>query len=227
MTPSSSPGRMTVRPNARNWTQIAAQLGYDTKATNISFRIKEWLKLHHIDSFFDYLMGIPNDFTSMVPPALAPAKPKPVKLPSSYQLATAPEAISSALQSLKRPLENDAVNNSPPLRKIGFNIAAAVKEELSPIYAPGSFTEPQPLVISSPQPTILVEGSPDTDENDVDALKRRIFELEEENSQYYLSGQNQQRKIDSLTVELDRKTQQVQHASKFKELIFRYSDLLP
>ncbi|KAI8909646.1 hypothetical protein EDD86DRAFT_247008 [Gorgonomyces haynaldii] len=31
-------------------------------ATNISFRIKEWLRFHHIDAFFDYLMGLPNEF---------------------------------------------------------------------------------------------------------------------------------------------------------------------
>jgi hypothetical protein len=51
----------------RNWTQVAAMLGYDTKATNISFRIKEWLRFHHIDAFFDYLMGIPNPFYTDVP----------------------------------------------------------------------------------------------------------------------------------------------------------------
>lgn len=46
----------------RNWTQVAICLGYDTKATNISYRIKEWLRFHHIDAFFDYLMGISHEF---------------------------------------------------------------------------------------------------------------------------------------------------------------------
>ncbi len=46
----------------KNWSQVTLRLGYDPKTTNISFRIKEWLKFHHIDAYFDYLMGTPNSF---------------------------------------------------------------------------------------------------------------------------------------------------------------------
>ncbi|KAL2917546.1 hypothetical protein HK105_202829 [Polyrhizophydium stewartii] len=66
-------------PVPRNWTQLANQLGFDTGATNISFRIKEWTRVHHIDSFFDYLMHLPNEMTYK--PAPPPARPDPKNTP--------------------------------------------------------------------------------------------------------------------------------------------------
>ena len=37
-------------------------MGFDPRGTNIAARIKDWMTYHHIHSFFDYLLQIPNDF---------------------------------------------------------------------------------------------------------------------------------------------------------------------
>ncbi|KAI8800346.1 hypothetical protein BJ742DRAFT_86293 [Cladochytrium replicatum] len=43
----------------RAWSTVARQLGFDpSKATSISFRMKKWLQDNHIDSFFNYDMGL-------------------------------------------------------------------------------------------------------------------------------------------------------------------------
>ncbi|KAJ3125338.1 hypothetical protein HK098_000345 [Nowakowskiella sp. JEL0407] len=50
----------------RAWSTIARQLGFDpSKATSISYRIKKWLQDHHIDSFFNYSMGLLDDANAM------------------------------------------------------------------------------------------------------------------------------------------------------------------
>ncbi|KAJ3033059.1 hypothetical protein HDV00_006821 [Rhizophlyctis rosea] len=46
----------------KSWSDIARQLGFDPRGTNIAARIKGWMTYHHIHSFFDYLLGTPNDF---------------------------------------------------------------------------------------------------------------------------------------------------------------------
>ncbi|KAJ3051489.1 hypothetical protein HK097_007502, partial [Rhizophlyctis rosea] len=46
----------------KSWSDIARRLGFDPRGTNIAARIKDWMTYHHIHSFFDYLLQIPNDF---------------------------------------------------------------------------------------------------------------------------------------------------------------------
>ncbi|KAJ3104682.1 hypothetical protein HDU97_008958 [Phlyctochytrium planicorne] len=44
------------------WSDVARRVGYDPKGSNIAARIKIWIEQHHIDVFFDYLLGNENSF---------------------------------------------------------------------------------------------------------------------------------------------------------------------
>ncbi|KAJ3007905.1 hypothetical protein HKX48_008874 [Thoreauomyces humboldtii] len=46
----------------KSWSDLARRLGFDPRGTNIAARVKEWMIYHHIGAYFDYLLGIPNEF---------------------------------------------------------------------------------------------------------------------------------------------------------------------
>jgi predicted RNase H-like nuclease (RuvC/YqgF family) len=64
-------------------------------------------------------------------------------------------------------------------------------------------------------------------EDEIASLKRNVSTLEEKNRQFSNVIDSQRLKIDTLAQDLERQSKLVQHAAKFKEVLFRYSDLLP
>ncbi|TPX67361.1 hypothetical protein SpCBS45565_g03832 [Spizellomyces sp. 'palustris'] len=46
----------------KSWSDVARRLGFDPRGTNIAARVKDWMVYHHIGAFFDYLLGLPNEF---------------------------------------------------------------------------------------------------------------------------------------------------------------------
>ncbi|KAI9094571.1 hypothetical protein DFS34DRAFT_233843 [Phlyctochytrium arcticum] len=46
----------------KSWSEVARRLGFDPRGTNIAARVKDWMVYHHIGAFFDYLLGLPNEF---------------------------------------------------------------------------------------------------------------------------------------------------------------------
>ncbi|KAI8918463.1 hypothetical protein DFJ77DRAFT_295177 [Powellomyces hirtus] len=46
----------------KSWSEVARRLGFDPRGTNIAARVKDWMVYHHIGAYFDYLLGIPNEF---------------------------------------------------------------------------------------------------------------------------------------------------------------------
>ncbi|KAI8587625.1 hypothetical protein BDZ88DRAFT_424701 [Geranomyces variabilis] len=46
----------------KSWSEVARRLGFDPRGTNIAARVKDWMVYHHIGAYFDFLLGISNEF---------------------------------------------------------------------------------------------------------------------------------------------------------------------
>ncbi|KAJ3413972.1 hypothetical protein HDV05_007261 [Chytridiales sp. JEL 0842] len=44
------------------WSDMSRRMGMETKGSNIAKRLKDWVEKHHLNAFFDFLMGIANPF---------------------------------------------------------------------------------------------------------------------------------------------------------------------
>ncbi|KAJ3385952.1 hypothetical protein HDU84_001882 [Entophlyctis sp. JEL0112] len=53
--------------NIKSWTDVCRRVGMNPAKSNISTRMREWAEKHHIIAFFDFLLGIPNDFYTPLP----------------------------------------------------------------------------------------------------------------------------------------------------------------
>jgi hypothetical protein len=192
---------------------VATQLGYDTKATNISFRIKEWLRFHHIDAFFDYLMGIPNEFYSgkeqreQGQPTTIYTRP-PVNL-VRYSLDGHMDAM-----DISEKLESNRKRSS---------------ESLHDVRKRASVTS-----LSSPMRSLRVEVDEQLEHLERSQLIQMICNLQQDISELqqtcrryedHLGARDQ--RIQLLQQELEEQSMKLQRAGQFKELLMRYIDYLP
>ncbi|KAJ3159648.1 hypothetical protein HDU86_001658 [Geranomyces michiganensis] len=56
---NKSPGDIS---QIKSWSEVARRLGFDPRGTNIAARVKDWMVYHHIGAYFDFLLGISNEF---------------------------------------------------------------------------------------------------------------------------------------------------------------------
>ncbi|KAJ3255418.1 hypothetical protein HK104_007152, partial [Borealophlyctis nickersoniae] len=120
----------------KSWSDIARRLGFDPRGTNIAARVKDWMVYHHINSFFDYVMGVPNDFYTgvgsevEVPVAGPPdedeserGEPLPVQPPKKRKRgpaaasAQASPATPAAIAFGRSPVENGLDGAGPPRKR--------------------------------------------------------------------------------------------------------------
>jgi hypothetical protein len=196
----------------RNWTQVASQLGYDTKQTNISFRIKEWLKFHHIDAFFDYLMHIPNEFYTggqeMIPQS------QELYPPPYHHLALGSGMIRYS------DIGEESVDN----RKRSGEVAVAELRKRSMSSTP----------LSSPMRTLQVVEDDSLDNLEKPQLIQIISGLRNEVKELYLKLRRcedylttQDKRTHKLEQEIKDKNMQLNRSVQFKELMQRYMEYLP
>ncbi|KAJ3178244.1 hypothetical protein HDU85_005241 [Gaertneriomyces sp. JEL0708] len=109
----------------KSWSDVARRLGFDPRGSNIAARIKDWMVYHHIGAFFDYLLGIPNDFY-MHEPVADDGAGAATQHPTAEIQQSPPASVASTLNTpgnpfaLKRngaPSEDEEGDEEGPARK--------------------------------------------------------------------------------------------------------------
>jgi hypothetical protein len=209
MSPNQNP---PPNPTPRNWTQVATQLGYDTKATNISFRIKEWLRFHHIDAFFDYLMDLPNEFYSGL------AKPQQMQPTTLYTMNSTQYRYS--LDGHMDAME--IADNIEPNRKRSSDSLYDIRKRASL------------NSISSPMRSLRDDVDEQYEHMDQSQLMQTVYQLQQDvldlqqtcrRYEDHLGVKDQQMRV--LQQELEEKNVQLNKAAQFKDFILRYIEYLP
>lgn len=167
-------------------------------------------------------MGIPNDFYANVAPHPISSSDPGLRISTSNSYKPSGSIANISNQEGKRPLEDST--DSPPKKifaaqpPIMSNDAFSSDEEYG--FKQGQETRSYPGVLPTPMRSA-------TAEEEIATLKKTVAKLEERNKHYSDLIDNQRLEIDTLARDLERQSKQVQHAAKFKEVLFRYSDLLP
>ncbi|KAH6900126.1 ARS binding protein 2-domain-containing protein [Thelonectria olida] len=111
----------------RTWTELTTKLGVEPpdptkdesaqKIAQYGVRLKKWMNSMHVKAFFEYLMGIPNDYWTNIP-----TDPNPVAQPIRDGIAVEDDMALRALlphirpkRGRKRPTDEE-VNGSPAQR---------------------------------------------------------------------------------------------------------------
>lgn len=220
---------MQPNPLPRNWTQVASQLGYDTKATNISFRIKEWLRFHHIDAFFDYLMNIPHEFFSKHEAHLDAQNGARnlMELESS-----GPRLLDTNVRNMQISLPPTSNIHTPHLMK---RYALDRSSESSLTDSLGKKRSSDNIIFDNTMRKRSMSTGPDSEKDDekydqsqlINKLRNEISDLLSQIHRYedHLGARDQ--RIMLLQQELDDKNKQLTRAAQFKEMMLRYLDCLP
>ncbi|KAJ3410825.1 hypothetical protein HDV05_003186 [Chytridiales sp. JEL 0842] len=122
----------------KSWSKLTRCLGFDTTRSNIPGRIKDWVERHHIRAFFDFLLGLKNEFYLSALPMEYQARPEPVLTSSGEDVRKTENHTKSLPVNLCSVAADPNSSNPPdftlPLSPTSLPPNSVTRQNLLPLY---------------------------------------------------------------------------------------------